>query len=90
MTLDIAMGGSINIVFHLLAAAQEAEIDFIMSDIDKFFRKVSQLCKVASSIQKYYMEDVHRVGGVIGIFGELDRAGLLNRDVKNVFGLTLS
>lgn len=60
-----------------------------MSDIDKLSRKVPQLCKVAPSTQKYHMEDVHRAGGVIGILGELDRAGLLNRDVKNVLGLTL-
>lgn len=89
MTLDIAMGGSTNTVLHLLAAAQEAEIDFTMSDIDKLSRKVPQLCKVAPSTQKYHMEDVHRAGGVIGILGELDRAGLLNRNVKNVLGLTL-
>ncbi len=89
MTLDIAMGGSTDTVPHLLAAAQEAEIDFTMSDIDKLSRKVPQLCKVAPSTQKYHMEDVHRAGGVIGILGELDRAGLLNRDVKNVLGLTL-
>jgi dihydroxyacid dehydratase/phosphogluconate dehydratase len=60
-----------------------------MSDIDKLSRKVPQLCKVAPSTQKYHMEDVHRAGGVLGILGELDRAGLLNRDVKNVLGLTL-
>ncbi|MDO2033912.1 dihydroxy-acid dehydratase, partial [Escherichia coli] len=76
-------------VLHLLAAAQEAEIDFTMSDIDKLSRKVPQLGKVAPSTQKYQMEDVHRAGGVIGILDELDRAGLLNRDVKNVLGLTL-
>ncbi|ALB72295.1 dihydroxy-acid dehydratase [Cronobacter muytjensii] len=89
MTLDIAMGGSTNTVLHLLAAAQEAEIDFTMSDIDRLSRKVPQLCKVAPSTQKYHMEDVHRAGGVIGILGELDRAGLLNREVNNVLGLTL-
>ncbi|WIF58017.1 dihydroxy-acid dehydratase [Atlantibacter hermannii] len=89
MTLDIAMGGSTNTVLHLLAAAQEAEIDFTMSDIDKLSRKVPQLCKVAPSTQKYHMEDVHRAGGVLGILGELDRAGLLNRDVYNVLGLSL-
>lgn len=89
MTLDIAMGGSTNTVLHLLAAAQEAEIDFTMSDIDKLSRKVPQLCKVAPSTPKYHMEDVHRAGGVLGILGELDRAGLLNREVKNILGLTL-
>ncbi|MDU1436283.1 MAG: dihydroxy-acid dehydratase [Citrobacter freundii] len=76
-------------LLHLLAAAQEAEIDLTMNDIDKLSRKVPQLCKVAPSTQKYHMEDVHRAGGVLGILGELDRAGLLNRDVKNVLGLTL-
>ncbi|WJV53720.1 dihydroxy-acid dehydratase [Prodigiosinella aquatilis] len=89
MTLDIAMGGSTNTVLHLLAAAQEGEVDFSMSDIDRLSRQVPHLCKVAPSIQKYHMEDVHRAGGVIGILGELDRAGLLNRGVKNVLGLTL-
>lgn len=89
MTLDIAMGGSTNTVLHLLAVAQEAEVDFTMRDIDRLSRKVPQLCKVAPSTQKYHMEDVHRAGGVIGILGELDRAGLLNRDVYNVLGLTL-
>lgn len=89
MILDIAMGGSTNTVLHLLAAAQEGEVDFTMEDIDRLSRIVPHLCKVAPSIQKYHMEDVHRAGGVIGILGELDRAELLNRDVKNVLGLTL-
>lgn len=89
MTLDIAMGGSTNTVLHLLASAQEGEVDFVMADIDRLSRQVPQLCKVAPSTQKYHMEDVHRAGGVIGILGELDRAGLLNRGVKNVLGLTL-
>lgn len=90
MMLDIAMGGSTNTVLHLLAAAQEAEVDFTLRDIDGLSRKVPQLCKVAPSTQKYHMEDVHRAGGVIGILGELDRAGLLHREVKNVLNLTLS
>lgn len=89
MTLDIAMGGSTNTVLHLLAAAQEGEVDFTMADIDRLSRKVPHLCKVAPSTQKYHMEDVHRAGGVIGILGELDRSGLLNRDVRNVLGLSL-
>ncbi|WP_413726340.1 dihydroxy-acid dehydratase [Sodalis sp. RH16] len=89
MTLDIAMGGSTNTVLHLLAAAQEGEVDFTMADIDRLSRKVPHLCKVAPSTQKYHMEDVHRAGGVLGILGELDRAGLLNREVGNVLGLTL-
>lgn len=89
MTLDIAMGGSTNTVLHLLAVAQEAEVDFTMRDIDRLSRKVPQLCKVAPSTQKYHMEDVHRAGGVIGILGELHRAGLLHGNVHNVLGLTL-
>lgn len=90
ITLDIAMGGSTNTVLHLLAAAQEAEVDFTMSDIDRLSRHVPQLCKVAPSTQKYHMEDVHRAGGVMGILGELDRAGLLHRNVNNVLGTTLA
>jgi len=89
MSLDIAMGGSTNTVLHLLATAQEGEIDFTMADIDRLSRKVPHLCKVAPSSQLYHMEDVHRAGGVIGIMAELDRAGLLNRNVKNVLGLSL-
>lgn len=89
MILDIAMGGSTNTVLHLLAAAQEGEVDFTMEDIDRLSRQVPHLCKVAPSTQKYHMEDVHRAGGVMGILGELDRAGLLNRNVDNILGLTL-
>ncbi|WP_047707363.1 dihydroxy-acid dehydratase [Plesiomonas sp. ZOR0011] len=90
MVLDIAMGGSTNTVLHLLAAAQEAEVDFCMDDIDRLSRQVPHLCKVAPSTQKYHMEDVHRAGGVMGILGELDRAGLLNREVRNVLQLNLT
>ncbi|MEA9393368.1 dihydroxy-acid dehydratase [Acerihabitans sp. TG2] len=89
MTLDIAMGGSTNTVLHLLAAAQEGEVDFTMADIDGLSRRVPHLCKVAPSTPKYHMEDVHRAGGVWGILGELDRAELLNRDVTNILGLKL-
>lgn len=90
MTLDIAMGGSTNTVLHLLAAAQEAEVDFTLADIDRLSRQVPHLCKVAPSTPHYHMEDVHRAGGVMGILGELERAGLLNRGVYNVLGLDLS
>lgn len=90
MALDIAMGGSTNTVLHLLATAQEGEVDFTMSDIDRLSRIIPHLCKVAPSTQKYHMEDVHRAGGVVAILAELDRAGLLNCNVKNVLGLTLS
>lgn len=88
MALDIAMGGSTNTVLHLLAAAQEGEVDFDMTDIDRMSRLVPHLCKVAPSTQKYHMEDVHRAGGVVGILGELDRAGLLHNQSKTVLGLT--
>ncbi len=84
MSLDIAMGGSTNTVLHLLAAAHEAEVDFTMADIDRLSRHVPNLCKVAPATRLYHMEDVHRAGGVIAILGELDRAGLLHRDVATV------
>lgn len=85
MCLDIAMGGSTNTVLHLLAAAHEGKVDFTMSDIDRLSREVPNLCKVAPATQQYHMEDVHRAGGVIGILGELDRAGLLHRDCHTVY-----
>jgi dihydroxy-acid dehydratase len=89
MSLDIAMGGSTNTVLHLLAAAHEAEVDFTMADIDRLSRRVPNLCKVAPATQQYHMEDVHRAGGVIGILGELDRAGLIQRDVPTVHASSL-
>jgi dihydroxy-acid dehydratase len=89
ITLDIAMGGSTNTILHLLAIAQEAEIDFTMKDIDRLSRVVPQLCKVAPNTQKYHIEDVHRAGGIIGILGELDRAGRLHTDVPTVHAPTM-
>ena len=89
MSLDIAMGGSTNTVLHLLAAAQEAEVDFTMADIDRLSRKVPHLAKVAPSTNLYHIEDVHRAGGIIGILGELDRGGLLETTTPNVLGTTL-
>ncbi|MBK1695343.1 dihydroxy-acid dehydratase [Chromatium weissei] len=89
MRLDIAMGGSTNTVLHLLAAAHEAGVNFTMADIDRLSRQVPNLCKVAPATQQYHMEDVHRAGGVIGILGELDRAGLLHRDCQTVHSATL-
>ncbi|EIC29796.1 dihydroxy-acid dehydratase [Methylomicrobium album] len=89
MSLDVAMGGSTNTVLHLLAAAHEAGVDFTMSDIDTISRRVPCLCKVAPATQKYHMEDVHRAGGVMGILGELDRAGVINREVPTVHSVTL-
>jgi len=89
MTLDIAMGGSTNTVLHLLAAAQEGDIDFNISDIDRLSRKVPQLCKVAPSTPKYHMEDVHRADGVYAILGELDRAGLFDSSARNILQQTM-
>ncbi len=89
ITLDIAMGGSTNTILHLLAIAQEAEIDFTMKDIDRLSRVVPQLCKVAPNTQKYHIEDVHRAGGIMGILGELDRAGKLHTDVPTVHAATM-
>ena len=90
MCLDIAMGGSTNTILHLLAAAEEGEVNFTMDDIDRLSRKVPQLCKVAPSTQQYHMEDVHRAGGVMGILGQLDKGGLINRDVSTVYAPTMA
>ncbi|MCI4678497.1 dihydroxy-acid dehydratase [Rhodoblastus acidophilus] len=89
MTLDIAMGGSTNTVLHLLAAAYEGGVNFQMADIDRLSRRVPVLCKVAPSVPDVHIEDVHRAGGIFGILGELDRAGLLNRDVHSVHSPSL-
>ena len=89
MTLDIAMGGSTNTVLHLLAAAYEGEIAFTMQDIDRLSRRVPVLCKVAPSVPDVHLEDVHRAGGVMAILGELDRAGLINRELPTVHSRTL-
>ncbi len=89
MSLDVAMGGSTNTVLHILAAANEAGINFKMEDIDQISRRTPCICKVAPASQKYHMEDVHRAGGVIGILAELDRVGLINRDVPTVHSSTL-
>ena len=84
MTLDVAMGGSTNTVLHLLAVAQEAGVNFTMADIDRLSRKVPCLCKVAPATEKYHIEDVHRAGGIMGILGELNRAGLIHRQTATV------
>ncbi len=89
MTLDIAMGGSTNTVLHLLAAANEAGVDFTMDDIDRLSRKVPVLCKVAPAKNDVHMEDVHRAGGIMSILGELDRAGLLDTSVGTVHEVSL-
>ncbi|MGA7178847.1 MAG: dihydroxy-acid dehydratase [Thiobacillaceae bacterium] len=84
IALDIAMGGSTNTVLHLLAAAQEAGVDFTMADIDRMSRRVPNLSKVAPATQLFHMEDVHRAGGVMALLGELDRGGLIHRDLPTV------
>lgn len=89
MALDVAMGGSTNTVLHLVAAAQEGEIDFTMEDIDRISRLIPNICKVAPSTPKYHMEDVHRAGGVMAILGELNRAGLINNQTNTVLGMTM-
>jgi dihydroxy-acid dehydratase len=92
MALDIAMGGSTNTILHLLAAAQEAEVDFTVHDIDRLSRHVPCLAKVAPNVAPqgtYYMEDVHRAGGIPAILGELHRGGLLNEDVHTVHAASL-
>jgi dihydroxy-acid dehydratase len=89
IALDIAMGGSTNTVLHILAIANEGEIDFTMDDIDRMSRKVPNLSKVAPATQLFHMEDVHRAGGIMGILGELDRAGLIHRDAGTVHSKTL-
>ncbi len=89
MCLDIAMGGSTNTILHLLAAAQEANLDFSMTDIDALSRRVPQLCKVAPSTPLYHMEDVHRAGGVMAILGELARGGLIDTSTHTVHTASL-
>ncbi|MDO6682902.1 dihydroxy-acid dehydratase [Oceanobacter sp. 5_MG-2023] len=89
ITLDIVMGGSTNTILHLLAAAQEADVDFDLKDIDRLSRVVPQLCKVAPNSPKYHIEDVHRAGGIMGILGEIERAGLLHSQLPTVHSSTL-
>ena len=89
MTLDIAMGGSTNTVLHLLAVAQEAEVDFKMEDIDRLSRKVPCLCKLAPNTQKYSVQECNRAGGILGIMNELNKGGLIEPSVKRVDGKTL-
>ena len=89
MSLDIAMGGSTNTVLHLLAAAHEGEVPFTMADIDRLSRRVPVLCKVAPAIPDVHMEDIHRAGGIMAILGQLDNAGLINRDQPTVHSGTI-
>jgi dihydroxy-acid dehydratase len=90
MSLDIAMGGSTNTVLHLLAAAQEGEVDFTMADIDRLSRRVPCLCKVAPAKSDVHMEDVHRAGGVMAILGELERAKLIDTSLPTIHAPTMA
>ncbi|GGC67842.1 dihydroxy-acid dehydratase [Chelatococcus reniformis] len=89
MALDIAMGGSTNTVLHILAAAHEGGIDFTMDDIDALSRRVPVLCKVAPAKSDVHMEDVHRAGGIMAILGQLDKAGLIHRELPTVHTATI-
>ncbi|MCL2653914.1 MAG: dihydroxy-acid dehydratase, partial [Propionibacteriaceae bacterium] len=90
MTLDIAMGGSTNTVLHILAAAQEAQVDFTMDDIDAISRHVPCICKVAPNTHDIYLEDVHRAGGIPALLGELHRGGLLDETAHAVHSPSLA
>ena len=90
MTLDIAMGGSTNTVLHLLAVAQEGEVDFSMNDIDTLSRKTPCLCKLSPNTQKYSVQECNRAGGILGILNELNKSGLIDGSVKRVDRQTLS
>ena len=89
MSMDIAMGGSSNTVLHLLAVAQEAGVDFTMSDIDMLSRRVPVICKVAPNTPLYHIQDVNRAGGILSILGELNRGKLLDTAVVRIDGMTL-
>ncbi|MDQ2094785.1 dihydroxy-acid dehydratase [Rhodalgimonas zhirmunskyi] len=89
MTVDIAMGGSTNTILHMLAMAEEAGVDFTLADIDRLSREVPYLCKVSPATMDYYMEDVHRAGGIMAILGELQRAGRIDDSQRVVAGGTM-
>ena len=89
MALDVAMGGSTNTVLHLLAIANEGNVPFTMADIDRVSRHVPCICKVSPATHDYYVEDVHRAGGILGIMAELNRAGLIHPSCNTVYGGTI-
>jgi len=89
VALDITMGGSTNTILHLLAIAQEAELDFTLQDIDRLSKVIPQLCKVAPNSPDYHIEDVHRAGGIMAILGELDRAGNLHTGLPTIHSKTM-
>jgi dihydroxy-acid dehydratase len=89
MSLDISMGGSTNTVLHLLAVAQEGDVDFSIKDIDSLSRKVPCLCKLAPNTQKYSVQECNRAGGILGILNELDKGGLIKENARRVDGMTI-
>ena len=89
MALDIAMGGSTNTILHLLAIAREAEVDYTLKDMDKLSRITPCLCKVAPPVSNVHMEDVHRAGGIFGILGQLDNAGLIEKSTPTVHAASI-
>ena len=89
MALDIAMGGSTNTILHLLAIAREAEVDYTLKDMDKLSRITPCLCKVAPAVSNVHMEDVHRAGGIFGILGQLDNAGLIEKSTPTVHAASI-
>mgnify|MGYP001628236558 FL=1 len=89
MRMDITMGGSTNTILHLLAMAQEAEVDFTVADIDRLSRNTPCLCKVAPAVANVHMEDVHRAGGIFALLGEMNRAGMLDTSVGTIHEPTL-
>ena len=90
MTLDIAMGASTNTVLHLLAVAQEGNVDFTMKDIDALSRRTPFLCKLSPNSQRYSIQEYNRAGGTLNLLGELAKGGLLDTSVKRVDGATLA
>lgn len=89
MRMDITMGGSTNTILHLLAMAQEGDVDFTVDDIDRLSRNTPCLCKVAPAVVNVHMEDVHRAGGIFGLLGEMNRAGMLDTSVGTIHAPTL-
>lgn len=89
MSLDIAIGGSTNTVLHLLAVAQEAGVDFTMSDIDRLSRHVPHICKMSPSTHQWHMEDLHNAGGIMNIMAQLKKKGLIHEQSKTVLGMTI-
>lgn len=89
MTVDIAMGGSTNTILHLLALANEAEVDFTMDDINDLSTKVPCICKVAPNSEKYHIQDVNRAGGILNIVKQLADGGLIDTSVHRNDRMTL-